>query len=101
MNQIRINEISGGTYPISVYISDIYGNNSSLLGVVSSGPVPPVVYFNSIIPSIFLTADQIMLSLIDDNNCEIFKILDCTYGCAFEISVQLVSCLLNISITEF
>ena len=101
MNQIRINEISGGTYPISVYISDIYGNNSSLLGVVSSGPVPPVVYFNSVIPSIFLTADQIMLSLIDDNNCEIFKILDCTYGCAFEISVQLVSCLLNISITEF
>ena len=101
MNQIRIDAISGGTYPVSVYISDIYGNNSSLLGTVSSGPVPPVVYFNSVIPSIFLTADQIMLTLIDDNNCEIFKILDCTYGCAFNISVQLVSCLLNITITEF
>jgi hypothetical protein len=100
MNQIRINEISGGAYPVSVYISDIYGNNSSLLGTVSSGPVPPVVYFNSVIPSIFLTADQIMLTLIDDNNCQVFKILDCTFGCAFEISVQLVSCLLNITITE-
>jgi hypothetical protein len=100
MNQIRINEISGGDYPVSVYISDIYGNNSSLLGTVSSGPVPPVVYFNSVIPSIFLTADQIMLTLIDDNNCQVFKILDCTFGCAFEISVQLVSCLLNITITE-
>jgi hypothetical protein len=100
MNQIRITEISGGTYPVSVYISDIYGNNSSLLGTVSSGPVPPVVYFNNVIPSIFLGANQIMLTLIDDNDCEIFKILDCTFGCAFNISVQLVSCLLNITITE-
>ena len=88
MNQIRINEISGGTYPISVYISDIYGNNSSLLGTISSGPVPPMVYFNSVIPSIFLGADQIILRLIDDNNCEVFKILDCTFGCAFEISIR-------------
>jgi hypothetical protein len=101
MNQIRIDEISGGTYPISVYISDIYGNNSFLLGTVSSGPVPPVVYFNSVIPSIFLTADQIMLTLIDDNDCNVFKILDCVFGCTFDINIQLVSCLLNITITEF
>ena len=100
MNQIRIIDIYGGTYPINVYISDIYGNNRSLLGSVNSGPVPPVVYFDSVIPSIFLTADQIMLSLTDDNGCEIFKILDCLYGCNFEISIQLVSCLLNILITE-
>ena len=88
MTQVRIDLISGGTFPISVYIADVYGNNQSLLGVIGSGPVPPVVKYNSTIPAIFNTAPQIMLKLIDSNNCEMFKILDCTFGCAFEIKVS-------------
>ena len=35
MNQVRITEISGGTYPIDVYISDVYGNYQSLLGTIN------------------------------------------------------------------
>jgi len=100
MTQVRIDEISGGTYPISVYIADVYGNNRSLLGVISSGPVPPTVYYNSVIPAIFSTAPEIMLLLVDDNDCEIFKLLDCTFGCAFEITIKMVSCTVNITITE-
>jgi hypothetical protein len=42
-----------------------------------------------------------MLTLIDDNDCNVFKILDCVFGCTFDINIQLVSCLLNITITEF
>ena len=38
MTQVRIDEISGGTYPVSVYIADVYGNNRSLLGVIGAGP---------------------------------------------------------------
>ena len=100
MTQVRIDEISGGTYPISVYIADVYGNNRSLLGVISTGPVPPTVYYNTVIPTIFNTAPEIMLLLVDDNDCEVFKILDCTFGCAFEITINLVSCIVNITITE-
>jgi len=100
MTQVRIDEISGGTYPISVYIADVYGNNRNLLGVIGSGPVPPTVYYNTVIPTIFNTAPEIMLLLVDDNDCEVFKILDCTFGCAFEITINLVSCIVNITITE-
>lgn len=98
MTQIRINEISGGTYPISVYIADVYGNNRALLGIISSGPVPPTIKYNTVIPPIFNTAPEIMLLLVDDNDCEVFKILDCTFGCAFEITIELVSCVVNMTI---
>lgn len=88
MNQLRITEISGGTFPVEVYISDVYGNNKVLLGVISSGPVPPVVKYNSQIPSIFNSAPEVIVTLVDVNNCEKFTILDCTYGCAFEIIIE-------------
>ena len=100
MTQITITDISGGTYPISVYIADVYGNNSYLLGTISPGPVPPTVYYNTVIPTIFNTAPEIMLLLVDGNDCEIFKILDCTFGCTFNITIELVSCTVNINITE-
>ena len=100
MTQITITDISGGTYPISVYIADVYGNNSYLLGTISPGPVPPTVYYNTVIPTIFNTAPEIMLLLVDDNDCEIFKILDCTFGCTFNITIEMVSCTVNINITE-
>jgi hypothetical protein len=100
MVQIRITEISGGTYPIDVILSDIYGNNETWLATIYPGPVPPVQTYNSTIPTIFETAPEIMLKLIDANGCEIFKILDCTFGCAFEITIELASCIVNINIQD-
>lgn len=100
MTQIRINEISGGTYPISVYIADVYGNNQTLLGTISEGPVPPTIEYNTTIPTIFQTAPQIMLILTDSNGCVVFKILDCTFGCSFQITIELASCVVNIDIQE-
>lgn len=99
MIQIRITEISGGTLPINVYLSDIYGNNQSLLGTITS-TVPPTQTYNSTIPTIFETAPEVMLTLVDANNCQVFKILDCTFGCAFEITIELASCIVNITVTE-
>ena len=98
MTQVRITDISGGTYPINVYIADVYGNNQTLLGVINPGPVPPLVEYNTVIPPIFNTAPQIMLMLVDANNCSVFKILDCTYGCSFQITIQLASCIVNMDI---
>jgi hypothetical protein len=100
MTQVRITEISGGTYPISVYIADVYGNNQTFLGTINPGPVPPVVEYNTTIPSIFETAPQIMLMMVDANNCSIFKLLDCTFGCTFQITIELASCIVNIDIEE-
>jgi hypothetical protein len=99
MIQIRITEITGGTLPINVYLSDVYGNNQSLLGTITSS-VPPVQTYNSTIPAIFETAPEVMLTLIDSNGCQVFKILQCTYGCAFEITVELASCIVNITVTK-
>jgi hypothetical protein len=89
MTQVRITEISGSTYPINVFIADVYGNNSTLLGTIETGPVPPTIEYNTTIPSIFQTAPQIMLTLTDANNCSIFKLLDCTFGCAFQIIFEI------------
>jgi hypothetical protein len=77
MVQIRITNITGGTYPIDVYISDVYGNNQSYLTTITSGPVPPTLFYTTIIPSIFNTASEVMLRLVDANGCEIFEILPC------------------------
>lgn len=90
MRQVRITLISGATYPIEVFIADIYGNNRSLIGTISSGPVPPTVTYNTVIPSIFNTAPEVMLLMVDSEGCETFKILECTYGCAFEITISLL-----------
>lgn len=100
MVQVRLDFISGASYPVSVYIADVYGNNKSLLGTIATGPVPPEVNYNSVIPPIFQSAPQIMLILEDSAGCSVFKILDCTFGCAFNITVQLVDCIVNISIQE-
>ena len=100
MTQVRITEISGGTYPIDVYISDVYGNYQTLLGTINAGPVPPTVEYNNTIPSIFNTAPEIMLTLTDNNGCSIFKLLHCTFGCTFQITIELASCIVNIDITE-
>ena len=90
MTQVRITEISGGTYPIDVYISDVYGNYQTLLGTINTGPVPPIIEYNTVIPSIFNTAPEIMLTLTDNNGCSIFKLLQCTFGCTFYITIELV-----------
>ena len=100
MTQVRITEISGGTYPIDVYISDVYGNYQTLLGSINTGPVPPTVEYNTTIPSIFNTAPEIMLTLTDNNGCSIFKLLQCTFGCTFQITIELASCVVNIDIQE-
>ena len=90
MVQIRITEISGGTYPIDVILSDVYGNNETWLATIYPGPVPPVQTYNSTIPTIFETAPEVMLLMIDSEGCETFKILECTDGCAFEITISLL-----------
>jgi hypothetical protein len=104
MIQIRIDTISGSTaFPMTVSMADVYGNNRSVIATITGGTVPPTVTLNNSvsgvsIPSIFNFAPQIMLILTDNNGCEVFHILDCTFGCAFEITIEEVVCTFNIDI---
>jgi len=100
MRQIRIEMISGGTFPVKVYLADIYGNNKTFLGEIDPGPVPPAVKYNSIIPPLFVNAPAVMLIMEDSNGCELFKILECTFGCAFEITISLEECLFYFNINS-
>lgn len=98
MTQVRIEMVTGAV-PILVYVADVYGNNQSLIGTITNtGVIPPAATFYP--PSLFNSAPAIMLKLVDNNGCEKFAILDCTFGCGFDISVQLASCVVNISVTE-
>jgi hypothetical protein len=98
MTQVRITDISGGTYTINVYIADVYGNHQTFLGQINPGPVPPVIEYNTTIPAIFETAPEIMILLVDANGCQIFKILQCTFGCTFQITIEMASCIVDIDI---
>lgn len=103
MRQIRITEITGATYPVDVYIADVYGNYQTYLGTITSGdaPNPPFssVNYTTQIPSIFNTAPAIMLLMVDSNGCRIFKILDCTFGCFFDIIIELADCNFTLNIS--
>lgn len=98
MTQIRIEAVSGSV-PISVFVSDIFGNNSTLIGTITNtGVIPPAARFYP--PFLFNSAPQIMVTLIDNNGCEKFVILDCSFGCGFIISVESASCVVTMTVTE-
>jgi hypothetical protein len=93
MRQIRITDITGVTYPVNVYVSDLNGNNESFLGTITSATAPNP-YFTNVtyttqIPSIFNTAPAIMLTMIDSVGCKIFKNIECSFGCYFELILEL------------
>lgn len=98
MTQVRITFIENGEIPIDVFISDFYGNNKYQIGTINT-LVPPTVSYNSVIPSIFNAVPEIRLTLVDSNNCEVSKTLNCTFGCAFEITIEIGSCVVNMDIS--
>lgn len=94
MGRIEIVSISGVT-PISVYVSDVYGNYETLLGTIT-GSVPPSDFLYP--PSIFNTAPAVLLKLVFGNGCEVVKLLECRTGCWFDLIIDTVDCKFNISI---
>jgi hypothetical protein len=86
MANIRLNNIIG-TPPFEVYVSDINGNNSYLVGIILNS-VPPTVTIT--IPDLFNNIPQIGLTVIDSNDCSQFHIILCnteTNLCYFAIDI--------------
>ena len=71
-NQVTINTISGLTTPFSGYCCDVYGNQCSYIGIISSLPTTITL------PIQFNTAPAIGLKLIKDNGCERIETINCT-----------------------
>lgn len=69
MIQITLEDISGYTLPVEVYISDIYENNVELLGFINNISELPIEYILNT-SSIFINIPQFKIILKDSENCE-------------------------------
>lgn len=103
MNQIIITSITGETLPVKVYITDKNGNNEFFLGTITLSNKPnypfTTVNYTTQIPSIYNTAPAIVLVMIDDLGCRISKLIECTFGCYFNLVFNLVDCSFSFIIT--
>ncbi len=84
-----------GTAPFTFYMCGLDLNNCTLIGTGST--TTPTLTF--LLPSIFVGASQVILKMIDANNCEIFKVLDCDTTCPFDVIINSTECEFCISIT--
>jgi len=97
MTRIEISAVTGGTYPINVYVSDYYGNYETLIYTITSGnTIPPAT--GATLSSTFATAPAILLKMVDANGCEKIELLECRFGCSFLITIQQSSCVTDITI---
>jgi hypothetical protein len=83
-----------GTSPYDFYVCDIYENNCSLLGSISTAS--PDQTFT--LPTLFNYAPQIMIKMVDANDCEIKKIISCDLSCGFEVIINVAECTFCITI---
>lgn len=99
MSRLVIQNITG-TPPYEVYVSDQYGNNRYLIATINSGVPPSQFYF---LPDIFEGIEKIMLTITDSSGCDycnFFKIIDCRFGCSYEIVIEPVGCSFSIDIDQ-
>ena len=97
MTRIEISAVTGGAYPINVYVSDYYGNYETLIYTITSGnTIPPAT--GATLSSTFATAPAILLKMVDANGCEKIELLECRFGCSFLITIQEGSCVTDITI---
>lgn len=75
MAQIQILTTSFIFTSYNVFVCDVYGNNCVLVANVIP-PQPPTLTIG--IPSQFNTAPAVGIKVVDSNNCEIFKVFDCS-----------------------
>lgn len=69
MIKVTVDDVSGSTFPVDVYISDIYQNNILYLGQLTGETQLPQDYYIQP-PSVFIDTPQLKLILEDSNNCE-------------------------------
>lgn len=103
MGSVSFNSISG-VFPVTIYVSDQFGNNQSLLGTLST--FSPTVEIT--LPGIFGSAPVIMITVIDANQCSTFKLLSCDLftkvngriTCGFSLQIDEVDCNYSLQVQD-
>lgn len=72
-----------GSSPFSFYMCGLDLNNCNYVG--SANTITSSVQFD--LPTIFNGASQVILKMIDSNNCEEIKIIDCDDNCTFQVII--------------
>jgi hypothetical protein len=99
MSRLNIKSITG-IPPYEIYVSDQYMNNKTLITTINES-IPPQQFFY--LPDLFDGIDRIILIIKDSSGCDscnFFKLLDCRFGCAFNVFIQEVGCNLQININN-
>lgn len=74
MTAINITSVTGASFPYTVYVCDVYGNQCILIATILS-PIPPTN--NIVLPYQFNTVAAIGLKVIYGNGCEEFQVISC------------------------
>lgn len=81
-SRIIINTVSG-SFPVLFYTCGLDLNNCVFVGSASTLSSP----INFILPSIFNRAPQVILKVIYNDGCELFKLLNCDEECSFQLII--------------
>lgn len=77
-----------GSYPLRVYVSDIYGGNELFLGQINSSFTGSTEYN---LPIVFDYAPQVTIKVIDSFNEIIQKQFNCKFNCDLIVDISIVS----------
>ena len=80
-----------GSYPLRVYVSDIYGGNESFLGQINTSFTGSTEYN---LPIVFDNAPQVTIKIIDSNNMvdpEKLKIYSNRHGVDYKTLLSLAA----------
>jgi hypothetical protein len=77
-----------GSYPLRVYVSDIYGSNESFLGQINTSFTGSTEYN---LPTVFDYAPQVTIKIVDSFNEIVQKQFNCNFNCELIVDISIVS----------
>lgn len=77
-----------GSYPLRVYVSDIYGGNDSFLGQINAS-FTGVTEYN--LPIVFDNAPQVTIKIIDSLNKLVERQFNCKLNCDLIVDISIVT----------
>ena len=77
-----------GSYPLKIYVSDVYGGNESFLGQINTSFTGTTEYN---LPIIFENAPQVTIKVIDSLNKMVENKFNCKLNCDLLVNISIVS----------
>lgn len=77
-----------GSYPLRVYVSDVYGGNEAFLGQINTSFTGTTEYN---LPIVFQNAPQVTIKIIDSLNKLVERQLNCKFNCDLIVDISIIS----------